>query len=389
VSSRRGRGRRGAGSVFWDESRGSYVGLLSLGRDPETRRRKRAKVYGQTEGECWAALDQMREEIRKTGITARRDTTVEGAVRAVLDSPPETWRSPVTLRVNAAYAEHIFAAVGKTKLMRLTAAQVDAMLAAMARQGCSKRTISGTRSLLILAIKRAERDNIVARNVAAVSVMPAAPTRESKALTLEQVGALLALDLTPWWRALVTTGVMTGLRPGEMLGLRWEDADLDTGVLRVRQALKQGSGQGRAGLTPGTLKTQQSRRTLRMPTPVRSALAALRREQAADRLRLGEFYTASGLAFADSAGRPVWPQDVGRAFKGLCERAGLGRDWQLRELRHTFVSQMSQAGVDLEVIADHVGHSNSNVTRAVYRHQLADEIGTAAEVFNRLYGASS
>jgi integrase len=386
---KRGRSRRGAGSVFWDESRGRYVGQLSLGRDPETRRRKRGKVYGDTEGECWEQLDKMREEIRNTGIVARRDTTVEDAVRALLDSPPEKWHSPVTLRVNAAYAEHIIAAVGKTRLARLTAGQVDVMLADMARQDCSKRTISGTRSLLILAIKRAERDNIVARNVAAVSVMPAAPTRESRALTLEQVGALLALDLTPWWRALITTGVMTGLRPGEMLGLRWEDADLDTGVLRVRQALKQGSGQGRAGLTPGALKTQQSRRTLRMPTPVRSALAALRREQAADRLRLGELYTASGLVFADNAGRPCWPQDVGRAFKGLCERAGLGRDWQLRELRHTFVSQMSQAGVDLEVIADHVGHTNSNVTRAVYRHQLADEIGTAAQVFDRLYGEPS
>jgi len=384
-----GRSRRGGGTVFWEEGRGCYVGLLSLGRDPETRRRKRVKVYADSEAECWERLDQLREEIRRTGIVARRDTDVEGAVRAVLDSPPQEWRSPVTLRVNRAYAQHIITAVGKTRLARLTAGQVDAMLAAMARQGASRRTISGTRGLLVLAIRRAERDNIVARNVAAVSVMPAAPTRESKALTLEQVGALLALDLTPWWRALITTGVMTGLRPGEMLGLRWEDTDLDTSVLRVRQALKQGSGQGRASLTPGALKTQQSRRTLRMPAPVRSALAALRREQAADRLRLGEFYIASGLVFADSAGRPVWPQDVGRAFKSLCEQAGLGRDWQVRELRHTFVSQMSQAGVDLEVIADHVGHTNSNVTRAVYRHQLADEIGTAAQVFDRLYGEPS
>jgi len=118
--------------------------------------------------------------------------------------------------------------------------------------------------------------------------------------------------------------------------------------------------------------------------PVRQALTALRREQAADRLRLGEFYAASGLVFADSAGRPVWPQQAGHTFKALCERAGLGRDWQLRELRHTFVSQMSQAGVDLETIADHVGHVNSNVTRGVYRHLLADEVVTAAAVVDRL-----
>jgi integrase len=271
--------------------------------------------------------------------------------------------------------------------VRLTA-QVDAMLRDMAAPGCSRRTIGGVRSLLVRAIRRAERDNIVTRNVAAVSEMPAAPERTSKAMTLEQVGALLALDLTPWWRAFITTGVMLGLRPGELLGLRWEDIDAGVDLLRVRQALHRG-GAGRDGLTLGELKTPQSRRTLRMPAPVRSALAALRREQAADRRRLGEFYATSGLVFADNAGRPAWPQAVGHTFKNLCEEAGLGRDWQLRELRHTFVSQMSQAGVDLETIADHVGRVNSNVTRVVYRHQLADQIGTAAEVFDKLYGASS
>jgi site-specific recombinase XerD len=126
-----------------------------------------------------------------------------------------------------------------------------------------------------------------------------------------------------------------------------------------------------------------------MPVPARSALKMLRSEQAADRLRLGEFYTASGLVFADSAGRPVWPQTAAREFKDLCEKAALGRDWQLRELRHTFVCQMSQAGVDLEEIADHVGHINSNVTRGVYRHLLTDKLWTAAVAFDKLYGASS
>jgi integrase len=203
-------------------------------------------------------------------------------------------------------------------------------------------------------------------------------------MTLEQVGKLLALDLTPWWRAFIVTGVMLGLRPGELLGLRWEDADLDTGVVRVRQALKRDSG----GLAQGGLKNEHSRRTLRMPAPVRAALSALKREQAGDRLRLGVHYAGSGLVLADSAGRPVWPQIAQRGFQGLCEKAGIGR-WQLRELRHTFVSQMSQAGVDVEIISDHVGHINSNITRAVYRHQLADVVGTAAVVFDGLYGASS
>jgi integrase len=351
-------------------------------------RRIRRKVSGRTKEECRGKLDALLREQRDTGTVARRDVTVETVIRGMLEHPPADWKSPVTAKVYGNCADHINAAIGKTRLARLTPSQVRSLLHTMADQGYSRHTISSTLSLLRRAINRAMLDGTVARNVAAAGeLMPAAPVRTSKAMTLEQVGALLGLDLTPWWTAFITAGVMTGLRPGELLGLRWEDVDLDSGLLRVRQALKRTPDKGRAGLTPGALKTAQSRRTLRMPAPARTALKALRSEQAADRLRLGEYYTPSGLVFADNAGRPVWPQEAGRGFKALCERAGLGRDWQLRELRHTFVSQMSQAGVNLETIADHVGHANSNVTRAVYRHQLADEIGTAASVFDKLYGA--
>jgi integrase len=319
---------------------------------------------------------------------ARRDTTVAQVVQAMLDSPPAEWRSPITLAVYTARAEYIKGAIGATKLVRLTPGQVDAMLHQMAANGTKRRTILITLSLLVRAIRRAERDGLVGRNVAALAEMPPAADRPSKAMTLEQTGKLLALDLSPWWRALVTTAVTLGLRPGELLGLQWDDVDLETGVLRVRAALKQ-TAPGRDGLQRGALKTDQSRRTLRIPAPARTALTALRRDQAADRLRRGEFYGSSGLVFCDNAGLPPWPQNVRSRFRSLCGQAGIGEDWQLHELRHTFVSQMSQAGVDVEVIADHVGHVNSNVTRGIYRHVLADEMNAAALVFDKLYGASS
>lgn len=368
-----GRRSRGDGSVYFDADRGCWVGQVDLGRDPQTGRRRRPKVYAPTKTECREKLDELREEKRRTGTVARRDVIVAQLVQDLLDSPPAEWRAPSTFKVYRSLGNHITTAVGQVRVARLTVSQVEGMLRAMAAGGAARRTIARTRSLLARAIRRAERDGRVSRNVAMIAEMPAAPARKSRALTLEQTGKLLGLDLTAWWRAFILTGVTLGLRPGELLGLRWENVDLDGRILRVR----------------GELKTEQSRRTLRIPVITRNALAALWREQAADRLRLGEHYADGGVVFCGNAGRPPWPQDVAAAFKGLCERAGLGRDWQLRELRHTFVSQMSQAGVDLEVIADHVGHVNSNITREVYRHQLADEIGAAAMVFDRLYGASS
>ena len=98
------------------------------------------------------------------------------------------------------------------------------------------------------------------RNVAALSDLPSAETKQSKAMTLEQVGQLLGSDLELWWRAYVTVGVTYGLRPGELLGLRWRDADLSARVLRVRKAL------GANGELQD-LKTERSKRTLAMPRP--------------------------------------------------------------------------------------------------------------------------
>jgi integrase len=383
-----GRRSRGDGSVYFDAARGCWVGAIDLGRDQQTRRRVRRKVSAPTKTECRELLDGLRHEKRRTGTVGRRDVTVEAVVRDLLATPPASWKSPNTIEANTGHAERVIATVGRVRVAKLTVGQVEGMLRKMAAGGYSRKTIATTRGLLIVALRRAERDGVATRNVAVLAEMPAAAVRVSRSMTPQQVRALLALDLPAWWRAYITVGVMLGLRPGELAGLQWENVDLDAGVLRVRQSLKRVTGPGKARLEYGGLKTRQSKRALRMPGPVRSALTALRREQAAGRLRLGSGYTGSGLVFAGPAGRPQWPQAIRGEFRALCETAGIGM-WQLRELRHTFVSQMSAAGVDVEVIADHVGHINSNITRAVYRHQLGDEIGEAAAVFDSLYGATS
>ena len=71
----------------------------------------------------------------------------------------------------------------------------------------------------------------------------------------------------------------------------------------------------------------------------------------------------------------------------MCKRAGIGEDWAPRELRHSFVSVLSDAGVDIEDIADAAGHSSSRVTREVYRHQISDKVARAAEAMDRIFGA--
>ncbi len=350
--------------MFWDAARGCYVGQLSLGRDPQTGRRKRSpKVYAAAEDECWEKLDGMREELRKTGTVA----------------PRAEWVSPLTLRGNADRIAPVIAELGTVKLQRLTVGQVERALRSMAAEGYSSDNIRRAKALLKKAIRRAERDGLVHRNVAALAETPRGTVRKSKAMTLDQIHALLALDLTPFWRAYIVVALLCGLRPGELLGLRWQDVGLRDSTIRIRMCLKALPGpDGKHVLMLDSLKTDRSRRTMQLPRGAAVVLRALKAQQAKDRLRLGAAYTDTGLVFAGDAGAPRWPQDVRREFGKLCARAGLGTGWHPHETRHTWVSVLSDAGVDIEDIADAAGHVNSGITRSVYRHQLADKLTRAA-----------
>lgn len=379
---------RGDGSVFFDAARGCWVGSVDIGRDPGTGRRMRRKVSAPTKTECKGRLDELREEFRKTGSVGRRDVTVESIVRDLLANPPAEWKAPSTFQVNTDLCERIIAGLGKTRLAKLTPGDVERFLNGMAREGLSARAIGGAKGLLARAIRRAQRDGLVGRNVAELADAPRGTRKQSSAMTLEQIGALFASGLSPWWRAYLMTGILCGLRPGELAGLTWDDVDFAAGVLRVRHSLKEvpAEGKPRTALVLEDLKTERSKRTLQLPVRVADALRAQRAVQAADRLRLGRHYGGMNLVFGTSAGQPRRRQDMNRGFKRVCARAGLGSGWHPHEQRHTFVSVLSDAGVDIELIADATGHINSNVTRTVYRHQISDKVARAAAAMDQVFG---
>jgi integrase len=386
-----GRRSRGDGSVFYDAARGCWVGSLDIGRNPGTRRRRRRKVSAPTKTGCREKLSELREEYRKAGTVGRRDITVRQVVTDWLSRPPESVRSERSVEVYRGAGARIcdgvrgVAGIGGIPLARLTPADVERLLTALARAGYSASTVRQTRAVLARCLRRAQQSGLTSRNAAGLADLPrGAKTRKSGAMTGSQVAALLSLDLTAWWRAWIVTAVATGLRPGELAGLRWADADFGAGVITVRKSLKREGGR----LVVAELKTEASRRTLAMPAMVAGVLQALRRAQAGERLRAGARWEDHGLVFAGTSGRPRWPQQIRAGFRRLCEQAGIGTDWQLRETRHTFVSALSDAGVDIERIADSVGHVNSTITKRVYRHSLADVVSETATVMDRVYPAA-
>ena len=116
-----------------------------------------------------------------------------------------------------------------------------------------------------------------------------------------------------------------------------------------------------------------------------AALRALVLKQAADRAKAGTEWKENNLVFCTSLGGPMYATDVRMEFKRITEKAGLGQDWTPRELRHTFVSLLSDSGIPIEQITGAVGNSSTRTTEVVYRHHLRPVTRTAAIVLGPLF----
>lgn len=378
MTARRHRGR-GEGSVYQDAS-GKWWASVSLPMDPDTRKRPRRKMSAPDQNTARKNLAKLLAELEQTGTVTAKNFTVAAAISDYMSHPPQSWKTTSTFAVNRTHAAHLTDAIGQVLLTRLTVGQVEDALAAEGRRGMSRSSVADQLFLLRLIIRRAQKRDLVSRNVAGLADLPAGlPTRRSRSMTVDQVQQLLSSDLTPWWRAWLNVALLLGLRPGETGALTWDD--VKDGVLSTRHGLQETED----GLVSGNLKTETSRRSVQMPEAVITALAVWRKEQARQRLAAGSAWRDHSLVFTDELGRPVNRQRVNREFTRITEAAGMGK-WQPRECRHTFVSVLSDNGVPIERISDLVGHVNSTVTKKVYRHQLADVIGTAATVMDSIYG---
>jgi integrase len=384
------RARRGGGSVYYDANAKRWAAVVTV-TDPDTGRRSRRKMT--TPDSRQAAerlLKQMIAERDKTGRVSRKDITVGDVLDRFLSHPPAGWKSPTTRRLARQHAARLKVGLGSVRLSKLSAGQVEEHLRReiTGDRPLARRTARDQLTLLRRAIRRAEQHDLVDRNVALLADMPAgAVTRRSGSMTVAQARQLLDSDLTPFWRAWLTVAIMTGLRPGEIGALSWED--VGDGVLNVRHSLHESP----KGLVPGPLKTEQSRRTLAMPQAVAEVLAAWGAEQLAAEQLAGRSWVGTGLIFTDGFGRPVGRQKIHHGFRQACKRAGItrpdGRPFQPRELRHTFVSVLSAAGQDIEVISDAVGHINSGVTRTVYAHEISGKIQATATVMDTIFEAGA
>jgi integrase len=378
-------------SIYWDESRDRWVGAVSLGFDPAGTRRRR-KVTGRTKTEVREKLKEVHAQA-EAGLRPKRRYTVNDALDDWLEQGLDGLAASTVTLYRRTIAKALREELGTVRLTDLTAGRVQTALRAMASR-MSTRTVQIAHNVLVRAIRHAERDDLVGRNVAALVKPPRGKGagRPSKSFTLEQAVCLMAAARGTRLDAYIVLSMLTGLRTEEVRALRWDhvvawvggqwqpvvEAGFDHEQLAVFV--------WRSDRAGGDTKTPRSRRTLALPRRCAEALREQRVRQLADRLSAGPLWQDHGLVFASAVGTPMDNHNVRREFRVITEAAGLGTTWVPRELRHTFVSLLSAHGVPVEAIALLAGHNQTSTTELVYRHQIVPALTRGAEVMDEIFG---
>ncbi len=298
-------------------------------------------------------------------------------------------RNTATQQANRYLCEkHLLPQLGRRKIRDLSAAEVDAWLSALA-QVLSTRTVQGVRSCLNRAVKRAMARDLVRRNVVELTEVPTGRAgRPSKALTAQEADDVLELTKADRLHPYIVMSLLTGARTEELRALEWRHVHLQ-GRVDVSPPVPPFVEVWRSVRSGGDTKTRQSRRTLALPSRCIEVLLLQQAQQAVERAAAGSSWQEHGLVFPTRVGTAMDAANVRRELRralGLVPNLDPS-EWTPRELRHSFVSLLSDAGVPIEEISRLVGHSGTSVTELVYRHQIRPVVQTGATVMDRLFGA--
>jgi len=261
------------------------------------------------------------------------------------------------------YMDKVKEELGNIQLQKLTGPKIQAVYTKWHDQ-YAPSTIRQFHAVLRMCMEQALMEGLIPRNPCAHVKPPALNESRSRALDMKEVPALLDAAKGSPIRGPILMALLTGLRRGEVLGLRWEDVDLESGVLVVNRQLVLVSNKVEL-VEP---KSRSAHRYITLPTLLVLELRATRKTQSERKLFMGNRWGNEwDLVFAREDGSPINPTYLSVEFKRVVERAGL-RPIRFHDLRHTQATLLLAAGENLKVVQERMGHANSNITLDTYTH---------------------
>jgi integrase len=283
---------------------------------------------------------------------------------------------------------HVLPRLGAVPIQRLAPEDLDGFYADLLKEGrlngggggLSAKSVRYIHTILRKALADAHRKGTVTRNVADVADPPkpsASRKPEIRAWTAQQLRQLLDDIAGHRLYPAFYLAANTGMRRGEVLGLRWLDVDLARQRLSVQQALVNVA----YDLHVADVKTQSSRRVVDLDDRTVAVLREWRKQQLEEQLLVGRRADGSALVFSRPDGAPIHPDYFSQLFERHVARSDLPR-LRLHDLRHTHATILLQAGVPVKVVSERLGHSSPAFTMSVYQHVLPGMQADAAVAFS-------
>ena len=361
------KGRRGNGEgTIAKRPNGTYEAKITLEDG------KRKTFYGKTRKDVQEKLKvALREQQQGTLVTAPQQKLEDFLKQWLEDTQMHSIRPRSFERYEEIVRLHIVPVLGRIQLQKLTPQQVQSFYTKKIKEGFKAGTVASFHNVLHKALDTAVRWNLIAKNVCDVVSPPRAVKFEFQPLTVEQVRKLLEVTKGHYMEALFKLALATGMRRGELMGLKWQDVDFDTGTLQVRRILTRiPSKMEGKGFIESEPKTKSSRRSVVIASFALEALREHRWRQLDAIKKAGPLWQHHDYVFCTSIGTHINPTtDMLEPLNELLEQAGLPHI-RFHDLRHSAASLLMSQGVHPKVVQELLGHSTIGMTMDVYSHVL-------------------
>jgi integrase len=396
MSKKRGNGE---GSISKRKD-GRWQASISIGRDPETGKLKRSYIYGKTRKEVG---DKLQQELHKlsSGIIIE-DSKI--TVAQWMDQWLEAYKKPsVRPKTYESYEYiirlHINPIIGLIKLKDLKPITLQNMYNIKYNKGredgeggLSARTVRYIHIILHQALKQAVENNLIPRNVSESTTLPMQTAKEIMVMSVEEQTKFLSAIKDERLAAAFMLELATGIRLGELLGLRWSDVDLDKGTIRINQALARikdfdSNSDCNTKLVFQEPKTAAGKRTIPIPSPVLPIIKQHKWNQNCEKIAAVGSYNDLELVFCSEVGTPIEPRNLVRKFKSLLKKHEL-INTNFHSLRHTYATRLLESDVPAKVAQVLLGHSSIKMTMDTYSHVLPEIKTEEVKKIDYLFDAS-
>ena len=356
---------------------GRWEGRYTAGHNPATGKAIYKNVLGKTQAEVKEKLKKAIEETKGLNIAKAESYTVGQWMDVWYEYYAKIKVRPSSHKTYEGYIKnHIKPSIGSIPLTKLTTldlqrlyqkllteGRVDRLESQNQPKGLSPKTVRNINQVISSAMHLAIQQHLIAQDPTDGCALPKTEHQEMQTLSADQLAAFLLEAKHSGVFEMYYIELATGLRRGELLGLKWEDIDFANQTLRVRRQVGRINGEVREA----PLKTKNAYRTISLGTDAIGVLKQQREKQ-----------PSSSYVFPSPTGGPIAPDSVLHMLHRVLDRAGLP-EIRFHDLRHTFATLALQNGVDVKTVSGMLGHFSAGFTLDTYAHVTTAAQRQAAE----------